>query len=269
MGKFHPWFALLAVSVLLAGCLEGRNQETSPQVRLIGSEVVIWSFDRTSTDATGLGDASGKGINLTNHGANMLPDGGRFRGGASLSGKETWLEAESHDFQTLSTITAMAWILPRTIKPVGGEQSGVGISGIINNVAAKDTKGGFALRIGDANQGAIEWLIYDDAPREYRLVANLTITGGAMSHVAGTFDGTTSSLYVNGLLVGARQAALTPSTSRLELGRDNYNPSRNLDGILDEVRIFDRALGQRDIITLMNCPYERGIADPNTGLAAC
>jgi hypothetical protein len=65
-------------------------------------------------------------------------------------------------------------------------------------------------------------------------------------HVVGTFDGATKHLFVNGLEVGEQAAAVSPSLGLyLRLGAGNgsqANPGRILDGTLDEVAYYRRAL---------------------------
>jgi CubicO group peptidase (beta-lactamase class C family) len=68
-------------------------------------------------------------------------------------------------------------------------------------------------------------------------------------HVAGTYDGSTISVYVNGALVGAAGAsgAMTPSHNPINLGRDPSGNGREYNGLIDEVRIYHRALNQLEI----------------------
>jgi RHS repeat-associated protein len=67
------------------------------------------------------------------------------------------------------------------------------------------------------------------------------------AHVAGTWDGTTAKYYVNGTLVRTQAMAgpIATGTDMLYLGtRAN---DRYLDGTIDEVRIYNRALSQSEV----------------------
>jgi hypothetical protein len=78
-----------------------------------------------------------------------------------------------------------------------------------------------------------------------------TIQPGVWYHVVGTFDGTTSRIYVNGELVGSQGSGYLAYTGQsLRIGN---NPTTGLwfNGIIDEVRIYNRALSQEEIVADM------------------
>src|SRR5205823_1351342 len=72
-------------------------------------------------------------------------------------------------------------------------------------------------------------------------------------HLAGTFDGATMRLYVNGVEVmsQAQPAALTATAGTLQIGADSYT-GENFAGRIDEVRIYNRALTAAEIQNDMN-----------------
>jgi hypothetical protein len=76
---------------------------------------------------------------------------------------------------------------------------------------------------------------------------------GAMTHVAGVYDGSSSiTLYVNGSLVGT--GSFTPQTTPtsqlpLRIGADS-NGTSLFTGIIDEVRLFGRALSAVEILAI-------------------
>jgi methionine-rich copper-binding protein CopC len=75
------------------------------------------------------------------------------------------------------------------------------------------------------------------------------------SHLALTDDGTTLALYVNGRLVGSRSVpgALTTSTGALRIGGNSiYGDYFN--GLIDEVRVYNRALNPGEIVSDMSTP---------------
>ena len=76
-----------------------------------------------------------------------------------------------------------------------------------------------------------------------RLVDGTTpIPVGAWTHLAATFDGTTQRLYVNGTQVGSLASAgsIMTSTSPVKIG-GNSIWGEWFDGLIDEVRIYNRA----------------------------
>jgi hypothetical protein len=75
------------------------------------------------------------------------------------------------------------------------------------------------------------------------------------THLAGTFDGTTLRLYVNGTEVGTRAVAgpMATSTGVLRMG-GNGIWGEFFAGRIDEVRVYNRALSVAEIQTDMNTP---------------
>lgn len=71
-------------------------------------------------------------------------------------------------------------------------------------------------------------------------------------HYCGSFDGTTSRLYVDGALADSKAASYTPSVSKdLAVGGALAGVAA-LDGDIDDVRIYDRALTSADVTALYN-----------------
>lgn len=74
---------------------------------------------------------------------------------------------------------------------------------------------------------------------------NGTITAGTWQHVAGVYDGSLISLYLNGVLVGS--TALTGtiidnSSSPAAVGRDNVASALYFAGLMDDFRLHESAL---------------------------
>ena len=83
---------------------------------------------------------------------------------------------------------------------------------------------------------------------------------GTLTHVAGVYNGTTLALYVNGVLSAenATWAASIPVNARsLRIGADSDGSSL-FNGVIDEPRVFNRALSAAEIDQLFwqstNCP---------------
>jgi hypothetical protein len=90
-------------------------------------------------------------------------------------------------------------------------------------------------------------------------------------HVAVTIDADNDihSLYLDGILVGQNTSAnLKPSdlgnTNRNYLGRSNYTADPYFNGLLDDVRIYNRVLTPEEIIPLANALRYRDFKDANT-----
>ncbi|MFC6955250.1 PKD domain-containing protein [Halorubellus litoreus] len=84
--------------------------------------------------------------------------------------------------------------------------------------------------------------------------ADSSLQTGRWYHVVGTFDGSTVRLYVDGVLVDTTSASYIADAGGTDLGLgENVEQSgRHLDGDLDEVRIYERAISTADVRALYN-----------------
>ena len=74
-------------------------------------------------------------------------------------------------------------------------------------------------------------------------------------HVAGTYDGTNISLYLNGVPAGPSTLAsgtISPSGNNLQIGHDAANPSRYFHGLIDDASVYNRALSASEISAIYN-----------------
>ena len=76
---------------------------------------------------------------------------------------------------------------------------------------------------------------------------------GVWNHYALTYDGTTARLYVNGTQSQTAAGAHTANNDNLMIGAWTTS-SEFYDGLIDEVRIYSRALAQAEIQSDMNTP---------------
>ncbi len=104
-------------------------------------------------------------------------------------------------------------------------------------------------------------LRYDGGPLHYytkntdsvihHIWVNDAFVEGAFYHVAGTYDGRTMRLYFDGIEVGTCETTgnlTVDENDDVELGWDN------LDGFLDEIQIYNRALSAAEVTALARSP---------------
>jgi hypothetical protein len=81
------------------------------------------------------------------------------------------------------------------------------------------------------------------------------LRGNRWTHLAVTYDGATLRLYVNGALVSSRAYAgtFTTSTNPLRIGGNEFY-GQFFQGLIDEVRVYNRPLSVAEILSDMNTP---------------
>jgi hypothetical protein len=83
------------------------------------------------------------------------------------------------------------------------------------------------------------------------LSASMTIPLNTWVHLAATFDGTRKAIYVDGLMANLIDGAVSFDASELVIGGDNDSTfAFATDGLIDELRIYDRALSAIEIATI-------------------
>jgi hypothetical protein len=97
------------------------------------------------------------------------------------------------------------------------------------------------------------------------VVAPTTLPVATWTHLAATYDRATIRLYINGVQVatGAQTAPVSTSNAVLTIGADFYGEF--FQGVLDEIRIYNRALSVSEIQTDMNTPAQGGVVQFSVG----
>lgn len=92
------------------------------------------------------------------------------------------------------------------------------------------------------------------APAPDNLFAATNVADGQWHHVAAVYDGQSKRLYIDGNLVAQRSFSSLVSTNNINvrLGYNSEYTSGQYDGLLDDVRIFKRALSVQDIVQIVS-----------------
>jgi len=106
---------------------------------------------------------------------------------------------------------------------------------------------------------ALDFYVTINSSLHHILVNNALSTSGVWVHVAGTYDGSTMRLYLNGTeQPGAVSVSGTVATGG---GIHLSSSGETLNGRLDDVRVYSRALSATEIQALANGQH------PNTSIA--
>ncbi len=213
---------------------------TQVQIPFPTGLVAGWSFNESS--GTVAHDSSGNNNAATLvQGATWLP--GHYNGGLALSGSPQLIVPDSPSLDLSGSFTLTAWINPASLN---GYQS----------ILLKEdpSAGGCGYWLQTVGGGLSGGFYYGSGCREHTV--NFAFQTGSWYHVAVVLDAAAStySMYVNGTLLNSEPegAVPQPNNQSLMIGRSFYGEYWN--GMLDEVRVYNRALGAGEIQVDMNTP---------------
>ena len=144
------------------------------------------------------------------------------------------------------------WVYP------GANTNHGGIIGFRNNTDADF----YLLQLQNTNN--IEARFRNSSGINYDIIAANTLDFNQWQHLAFTYDGSYIRLYKNGNIVDSTSAngTITQTTQSFNLGILDYQGSPfHLNGRLDEIRLWDVALSQNEIIGWMCTPID--LTHPN------
>ena len=166
----------------------------------------------------------------------------------NLNGTSQYVDVPYNAALTATTnLTVEAWIYPRGLNPASAspivKKSGEGL-------AQQD---GYSLEMNDTGGVAIWGYINGGVGWVPSVPA--TVPLNQWSHVAGVYDGTNLSMYLNGVLVGApvyEPGQIVASGNDLQIGHDPAIPSRYFNGLIDEASVYNKALSAAQILAIYN-----------------
>jgi len=226
------WTAAGAPNVSISN-VSTQNLATDLDSGLVG----YWKFDEGS--GTTVGDSSGNGNTGTINGATWTSDS--VSGQAlDFDGLDDYIEIQdSTSLHISNTITVAAWVKYDAIEN-DPDTNAV--------VTKRSGESGFSLHI------VSDHLRFNVGSTYFNHVEGATVLQpGEWYHLVGTYDGTTQKVYVNGSLDGSKSYSdqLSSNTAPLFVGlyisgetgeKYGYFP-----GVIDEIRVYNRALNADEI----------------------
>jgi len=252
MQKMCGWLICSVLVVVLLLCV-GAGSALSAPATSSGDPAVYLNFNEGGSIYAN--DVSGHGGTGTLHGATRIENGGC--GGALLfNGVDSYVDIpySSHNHPT-KEITVSLWFYTDAFYP--------------QVLLSSYQNGGYRLGFEDGND--LWWTIKLDGDREVSVpIQHEGITTEQWHHVAGTYDGSTIKIYLDGVL---RNQMNVTGTIHYEYNNyvivgagagtyDSPDPvcPRYFRGGIDEVRIYDRALPYGQVMDdRFSCPTEPGV----------
>jgi lysophospholipase L1-like esterase len=205
--------------------------------------VSYWKLDENSgtvfSDSVGANPASFVGSGVPAFAI------GQVNGALDFNGADQNL-ATAPVGNSTDAITVMGWINPDDLS---GHDRGI--------LSKKDA---FILEVESTGIKVSFTILNGSSYREFEpdVFPGDDLQTGVWTHVAATFDGVTTTLYINGTAVASEVStlnALGNSIQPYSLGwtsQTNFGTDRFFDGRLDEIAVYDRALSAAEINQLYN-----------------
>jgi hypothetical protein len=230
----------------------GTSAAFGPDLSYLSDGLVgYWEMeDNVSGNGQTIADSSGNGNNgTTNDDASTLDctDGQKYGLGCDFDGSDDWiLVSDSSSLDVSSGLTISTWV---NLDPTLAEYYMVG-----KNATAQKAYW-FATR--SASPDEFDLAVFDDGTTSYRVGStNANLSADTWYHLVGTWNSGGIKLYKNGVeltttvLSGSNPSSIFQGTSDLRIASGMLAGDAELDGTMDETRIYNRALSPSEILAL-------------------
>jgi hypothetical protein len=200
--------------------------------------VAAYAFDEGS--GTTVGDASGKGNVGTINGADWAEQG-KFGHALSFNGTNALVVVNFAQSLNLSAaMTEEAWVYPTATQSSW------------STILHRETDAYYLHASSPAGPMYPAGGGIFNGTEQYSAATN-GIPLNTWTHLATTYDGTTLKIYVNGAMVSTKSVSgvIQTNSNPLRIG-GNVPYGQYFQGMIDEVRVYNRALPQSEIQSNMN-----------------
>jgi len=187
----------------------------------------------------------------TNHGTeygNPTYGAGVFGQAINLDGDGDYVNCgNKSSFELTNQITVAAWI---TVNTFDKKYQAVITKGD-NSWRLARASGSNNIEFACNGTAATRWTGWGEVP--WGVSGTTSVNDGKWHHIAGVFDGAGLFLYIDGVLEAAKGAAnsIDISNHNVCIGANAQAPGREWNGLIDDVRIYNYALSQAEIVSVM------------------
>jgi len=214
-----------------------------------GGLVGWWKLDDGSsgTAPTTAADSSGNGNNGTTQGSPTWTSSGKIGNALTFNGSNQYISVPYASSLNISG----SWSVSSWVKLASTPGSG----NVAKIIGRDDSSANANYYIAADNNAlctsGLAWKVgFDDSGGTgHDVCYYTTITTGTWYFIAGTWDGTTLTLYVNGVSAATGTPGAVPTTNNggdLELGNE-FSNTFYLNGTIDDARVYNRALSASEV----------------------
>ncbi|MGI9533778.1 MAG: LamG-like jellyroll fold domain-containing protein [Thermodesulfobacteriota bacterium] len=207
--------------------------------------IAHWELDE-SGGTTAL-DSAGFNDGILNNGPVWQPGSGKLQGALEFDGVDDYVDLGTLDIEGGTGLTLSAWIM--------ADDFDVHDSRIISKTTGISGTNHYWM-LSTINQTGLRFRLKTGGTTTTLKSGTGELQAGAWYHVAATYDGTTMRIYKDGVEVASTSktgtVAIDPTVSAAIGNQPPGAGSRPYDGLIDDVRIYNRALTQIEITALAN-----------------
>jgi len=203
--------------------------------------VAAYGFDETSGPT--VVDASSQNNSGTIGSGVTRTTSGRYGGALSFSGTGRVTIADAASLRLTQAMTLEAWVNPSTV------------NNSWRDVVYKADDNYYLMATSTNNSRPAGGASFGNTAATTEAYGTAALPTGVWTHLAVTYDGSTIRLFVNGTQVStvAKTGSFTTSANPLQIG-GNAIYGQFFQGLIDEVRVYNRPLSAGEIQTDMNTP---------------
>jgi hypothetical protein len=210
--------------------------------------VAAYNFDAGS--GTTAADSSGNGHTGTLKNGAAWTTAGKYGKAILFNGLNNGANVEINDSSALdlptNRMTLEAWVYPTSTQ---SQMNGYGWKAIIQKTVDAYFLNASTLWHRPGTGGTTSGTPCCQNPAQGN-TGGSPLTVNQWTHLAGTWDGSSFRLYVNGVQAGSATSSagsLVPTTGKVRIGGPESYSNEYFKGVIDDVRIYDRALSPVEI----------------------
>jgi len=205
--------------------------------------VATYMLNNNATDVSG---------NYNGAETNITYNTGQYGGGAVFNGSSSVIQLGTNIFK-YTNVTISAFINPSL--------SNTSVKTIFGNTSYVNGQSFYGIIISVRNDGSSDKIYVQHYPSATAVYSTGTIPLNTFTHVAVSYTGSQTKIYINGSLDSTHSASLSYSASQTltaSLGAyllHDYTGSTTYDefsGTIDQVRIYNSALSSTDVTNIYN-----------------
>lgn len=202
--------------------------------------VAMYNFDEGSGTLANDGSTNNNDLAMP---STAWTASGKNSKAASFNGANSAQAVNSSSLAIGSTGTLEAWFKPNAI----GRWHGLIAKGNDNAFISHN----YSIEIDPSNK--VECILGDGTDADVATSVGLINSTATFYHIACTWDGSNIKIYINGALDTTVAQTVTPAANSTPLFVGQYGGGNDIaNGILDDVRIYNRSLSSSEVTTDMN-----------------